>query len=231
MKGMNLSRLAAVPVAMAAAIFSMAVSAQQQPAVPAAIPEQEPASQREIVVSLEDRKLALIENGEVKKIYTVAVGKPSTPSPEGTFTIQRRVANPTYHHDGKTVLPGPGNPVGTRWMGLSKPGYGIHGTNEPRSIGKAASHGCIRMARADLEEFYGLVEVGDTVRLVGHRDEETARLFSPAESPAPAPAAQPMQTAHTDAVPAAPAASEPPAPAAAASQVPAATTVASMGTR
>ena len=138
---------------------------------------------RTIVVSLEDRKLALVEDGQVKKIYTVAVGKPSTPSPEGTFTIQRRVANPIYHHNGKTVGPGPGNPVGTRWMGLSKAGYGIHGTNEPKSIGKAASHGCIRMSRADLEEFYTLVAVGDQVEIVGTRNEETARLFEPAPLP------------------------------------------------
>ena len=220
MKGLNLSRLAVA--AMTAAIFATAAVAQQQTVESA-------APQREIVVSLEDHKLALVENGEVKKVYTVAVGKPSTPSPEGTFTIQRRVANPTYHHDGKTVLPGPNNPVGTRWMGLSKPGYGIHGTNEPKSIGKAASHGCIRMAKADLEEFYALVAVGDTVRLVGHRDEETARLFAPAEAPAPA-ATQPTETAHTEAAPAAPAASDP-APAAAATPVPAVTTVASMGTR
>ena len=144
-----------------------------------------------IVVSLEDRKLALVEDGLVKKVYTVAVGKPSTPSPVGTFTIERRVANPTYHHNGKTVLPGPGNPVGTRWMGLSKHGYGIHGTNEPKSIGKAASHGCIRMAQADLEEFYELVAEGDTVELVGERNEETAQLFGDGQKPA----AQPVQTA------------------------------------
>jgi hypothetical protein len=149
---------------------------------------------RRIVVSLEDRKLALVEDGQVKKVYTVAVGKPSTPSPVGTFTIERRVANPTYHHDGKTVLPGPGNPVGTRWMGLSIRGYGIHGTNEPKSIGKAASHGCIRMARADLEEFYGLVAVGDTVELVGERNEETAQLFGYGLNPGAPQTAQPMQT-------------------------------------
>src|ERR1700731_4620007 len=105
---------------------------------------------RRIVVSLEDRKLALVEDGQVKKIYTVAVGKPTTPSPQGSFTIQRRVANPTYQHNGRTVAPGPMNPVGSRWMGLSIRGYGIRGTNEPKSIGKAASHGCIRMAKADL---------------------------------------------------------------------------------
>ena len=163
--------------------------------------EQTPATavvKRVIVVSLEDRKLALVEDGKVKKVYTVAVGKPSTPSPVGTFKIERRVQNPTYHHDGKTVLPGPGNPVGTRWMGLSKHGYGIHGTNEPKSIGKAASHGCIRMAKADLEEMYELVAVGDTVELVGERNEETAQLFG--EGPAEAQAAQAVQTA-TDAAP------------------------------
>ena len=217
MKATNLRNLVAVPVAIAATIFSTTAVVAQQQEVQTAAP------QRVIVVSLQDRKLALIEAGQVKKIYTVAVGKPSTPSPEGTFTIERRVANPTYHHDGKTVLPGPGNPVGTRWMGLSKSGYGIHGTNEPRSIGKAASHGCIRMAKADLEEFYRLVAVGDTVRLVGQRNDETAQLFGNNDTPMPAAAPQPTQTAKTDS---APAASEP-APANNA----AATTVASMGTR
>jgi hypothetical protein len=162
-------------------------------------------SKRVIVISLEDRKLALVEDGQVKKVYSVAVGKPSTPSPTGSFTIERRVANPTYHHGGKTVLPGPGNPVGTRWMGLSIHGYGIHGTNEPNSIGKAASHGCIRMAKADLEEFYELVAVGDTVELIGERDGQTARLFGNEQNPT-APAAQPLlaATAATPATPQAP---------------------------
>lgn len=138
---------------------------------------------RVIVVSLVDHKLALVENGQVVKVYPVAVGKPSTPSPVGTFTIARRVANPIYNHDGRTVLPGPHNPVGTRWMGLSIRGYGIHGTNEPRSIGKAASHGCIRMARADLEQLFALVSVGDTVELVDQRNAETAQLFGDGPKP------------------------------------------------
>lgn len=175
-----LSKLAMVLVA--ALVLAVRAMAQEAP-------------KRLIVVSLEDRKLALVEDGQVKKVYSVAVGKPSTPSPVGTFTIARRAANPTYHHNGKTVLPGPGNPVGTRWMGLSISGYGIHGTNEPNSIGKAASHGCIRMARADLEEFYALVAVGDTVELIGERNEETAKLFGDPQKPAIAPAAQPVLTA------------------------------------
>lgn len=167
---------------MTLAAMGMAVYAEAQ---------QAPASKpvRQIVVSVEDRKLALVEDGQVKKIYNVAVGKPTTPSPEGTFTIERRVANPVYHHNGRTVDPGPGNPVGSRWMGLSTKGYGIHGTNEPKSIGKAASHGCIRMAKADLEEFYALVSVGDQVQIVGARNEQTARLFE-TEQPASPKAAE-----------------------------------------
>ena len=143
----------------------------------------EAAPKRVIVVSLEDHKLALIEDGQLKKVYSVAVGKPSTPSPTGTFTIERRVVNPTYHHNGKTVPPGPNNPVGTRWMGLSRHGYGIHGTNEPDSIGRAASHGCIRMARTDLEQFYALVAEGDTVELIGQRNQQTAQLFGNKAAP------------------------------------------------
>jgi lipoprotein-anchoring transpeptidase ErfK/SrfK len=153
---------------------------------------------RTIVVSLEDRKLALVEDGQVKKIYTVAIGKPSTPSPVGTFTIQRRVKNPVYQHEGKVIQPGPGNPVGTRWMGLSIKGYGIHGTNEPKSIGKASSHGCIRMARKDLEEMYEMVHVGDTVELIGERNDETAQLF---DDQKPASVEQPLVIASSAVVP------------------------------
>lgn len=135
------------------------------------------AIHRRLVVSLPDRRLALVENGKVKKIYVVAVGKRSTPSPTGTFTIMNRVTNPSYSHDGKVVAPGAENPVGTRWMGLSTKGYGIHGTNAPGSIGKAASHGCIRMRKGDLEELFATVETGDEVEIVGEHDEETAEIF------------------------------------------------------
>jgi len=138
---------------------------------------------RVIVVSLADRRLALVEDGVVAKVYRVAVGKESTPSPTGTFTIMERVENPTYYHEGEVVPPGPGNPVGTRWMGLSVKGYGIHGTNAPRSIGRAASHGCIRMRQRDLEELFAEVRVGDTVEIVGERNEETAAIFGEPAAP------------------------------------------------
>ena len=175
-----------------AAVLGVQAMGQQVAAVQTTGIQTAPVTNRVIVVSLEDRKLALVEDGQVKKVYTVAVGKPTTPSPTGTFTIARRVKNPTYSHNGKTVLPGPGNPVGTRWMGLSVKGYGIHGTNEPRSIGKAASHGCIRMAQKDLEEMYELVSAGDTVELVGQRNEETAQLFGGEQKPMVAGAQEPV---------------------------------------
>ena len=194
MKALMLGKLAMVVVAaMVLVVQAMAQKASNQSSQQQVSVAKE--NKRIIVVSLEDRKLALIENGQVKKVYPVAVGKPSTPSPVGTFFIERRIANPTYHHNGKTVPPGPGNPVGTRWMGLSIQGYGIHGTNEPRSIGKAASHGCIRMAKTDVQELFELVALGDTVELVGKRNEETAQLFSDVQKPAAVMTAQPTQTA------------------------------------
>jgi len=195
---MNVNGLSKWAVAVSAAMVIGMQAMGQAVTAPDSTSVEPVQVKRRIVVSLEDRKLALVENGQVKKVYTVAVGKPSTPSPVGTFTIQRRVKNPVYQHDGKVVEPGPGNPVGTRWMGLSVKGYGIHGTNEPKSIGKAASHGCIRMARKDLEEMYAMVSVGDTVELIGQRNEETAQLFS---EPKPATVEQPVVVASAAPVP------------------------------
>jgi lipoprotein-anchoring transpeptidase ErfK/SrfK len=191
--------------ASAAAVLAVQAIGQQAVEIPTA-PVEPTSPKRVIVVSLEDKKLALIEDGKVEKIYTVAIGKPSTPSPVGTFAIARRVKNPTYSHNGKTIQPGPSNPVGTRWMGLNLKGYGIHGTNEPNSIGKAASHGCIRMAKKDLEEIYAMVSVGDTVELVGERNQETAQLFDPQK---PAAATQEVVTASAASVPSTPAVEAP----------------------
>ena len=134
-------------------------------------------AERQIVVSIPDRKLALLEDGRVVKIYSVAVGADRSPSPDGEFKIINRVEKPTYYHKGKVIPAGPENPLGNRWIGLSQPHYGIHGTNEPQSIGKAASHGCIRMATRDLDEFFTLVRPGDVVIIRHESDEQTARIF------------------------------------------------------
>jgi lipoprotein-anchoring transpeptidase ErfK/SrfK len=162
--------------------------------------EQQPGTVRQIVVSLPDRKLALIEDGQVTKIYPVAVGKESTPSPTGTFTIANRVTNPTYYHKGQVIPQGPQNPIGTRWIGLDQKGYGIHGTNAPRSIGKAASHGCIRMAKKDLEELFEILRTGDVVEIRRERDEQTAQLFGTTE-PVVVAANRPLPTDGRDRAP------------------------------
>ncbi len=137
-----------------------------------------PQAHRRVVVSVPDRKLAVLEqDGRVVKVYRVAVGADASPSPIGEYTIVNRVVDPTYYHEGQVVPPGDDNPVGPRWIGLSRAHYAIHGTNAPRSIGKAASHGCIRMRNADVTEFFALVQVGDAVEIHAERDETVAQVF------------------------------------------------------
>jgi len=133
---------------------------------------------KRIVVSIPDRKLVLLCGDRVVKIYDVAVGKSSTPTPAGEFRIATRVPNPTWYGPGKIVPPGADNPLGSRWMGLGYRGYGIHGTNLPGSVGKAASHGCIRMRRHDIEELFELVDVGTTVELHSERPALVAIILS-----------------------------------------------------
>lgn len=150
---------------------------------------------RQIIISIADRRLALLEDGKLVKTYPIAVGTDSTPSPDGEFTVINHAVDPVYRHKGKEIHPGKGNPLGNRWMGLSLKGYGIHGTNAPSSVGKAASHGCFRMARLDVEDLYTRVKVGDTVIIRRERDALIAKVFaSPEMAPAPA-AASDMQVA------------------------------------
>jgi lipoprotein-anchoring transpeptidase ErfK/SrfK len=134
---------------------------------------------RRIQISIPDRKLVLLEGERVLRVYDVAVGKKSTPTPQGQFTIINRVPHPTwYGSPAGPVPPGENNPLGSRWMGLSTKGYGIHGTNAPSSIGKAASHGCIRMRKQDVEELFEMVTVGTTVELLGEPTELLVKIFS-----------------------------------------------------
>ncbi|MGH4049835.1 MAG: L,D-transpeptidase family protein [Clostridium sp.] len=105
-----------------------------------------------ITISTTAKILTLYRNGIFFKAYPVATGKPTTPTPIGTFTIVNKQVNP-------------GGPFGSRWMGLSKPHYGIHGTNKPSSIGTAASNGCVRMYANDVEDLFNFVSVGTVVKI------------------------------------------------------------------
>jgi lipoprotein-anchoring transpeptidase ErfK/SrfK len=179
---------ATAAAALLLAIGATAAAQSGQPNAPAAADGAQPAGRR-IVVSIPDRKLALIEDGRIVKVYPIAVGASSSPSPTGQFQIVNRLTDPTYYSPGVEIPAGKNNPLGTRWMGLSQKRIGIHGTNEPKSIGRNASHGCIRMRNADAEELFELIRVGDTVEVIGERTVELAAIFG---APAPVvPAAQP----------------------------------------
>ncbi len=154
-----------------ATLMTPSALAQEQAIVAA------PRVKRQVVVSVPDRKLVVMENGAVLRVFPVAVGAGVSPSPTGEFEIVTRLTEPTYYHSGVVIPPGADNPLGPRWVGFNKKGYGIHGTNAPGSIGKAASHGCIRMRNPDIVQFFAMVNVGDTVEIHGQRDEEIAEIF------------------------------------------------------
>lgn len=132
---------------------------------------------RIVLVSIPDRKLAVIEDGNVIATFSIAVGAAASPSPTGDFQIVNRVSNPTYYRPGTVIPSGKDNPVGTRWVGLSQKGYGIHGTNAPGSVGHAASHGCIRLRNRDVERLFAMARTGDLVQIRGERDEQIAEVF------------------------------------------------------
>jgi lipoprotein-anchoring transpeptidase ErfK/SrfK len=174
---MGTERATGIVIAAAGIIISTFVS-QPLFAAEGASPVVTNASRRRVVVSIPDRKLAVLENDEVTTVFAVAVGKPTTPSPAGRFTIVNRVTNPTYYaRDGKTVAPGAKNPVGTRWIGLSQKSYGIHGTDQSKSIGFAKSHGCIRLRNEDVERLFERVRTGDVVELHAERTPELLQIF------------------------------------------------------
>lgn len=118
------------------------------------------------------------EGDRVLASYPATIGSEDTPSPSGEYTIERVALNPNYTYDpeknfqqGKNtetlvLPPGPNGPVGTVWIALSKPTFGIHGTPEPAKVSKTTSHGCIRLTNWDAEELAELVKPGVPVRFV-----------------------------------------------------------------
>ncbi len=113
------------------------------------------ASTYSITINKNNHTLTLYQNGKFLKQYPVAIGKASTPTPSGNYKIINKAVNP-------------GGPYGARWMGLNIPGggYGIHGTNNPGSIGKNISNGCIRMHNNNVIDLFNLVPIGTAVNIV-----------------------------------------------------------------
>ena len=123
-----------------------------------------------IVINLPSRMLELYSGNTLIKEYPVAIGKPSTPTPLGQFNVIYKEINPTWIPEGRgyTVLSGPDNPLGYRWIGFFEL-YGIHGNNAPWSIGQAVSNGCIRMQEENVEELFEVVKYGTPVRITYDR--------------------------------------------------------------
>jgi lipoprotein-anchoring transpeptidase ErfK/SrfK len=116
-------------------------------------------------------QLHLFKNLELVKSYPIAVGMQGLETPAGLYDVQDKQVDPTWHVPdsdwagdlaGKTIPPGPDDPLKARWMGFNG-SAGIHGTSELDSLGSAASHGCIRMAVPDVENLYDQVDVGTPV--------------------------------------------------------------------
>ena len=127
-----------------------------------------------IVIRRGSNRLYLYQGMRFVRVFGVATGQSAYPTPLGRWNIVVKWRNPWWYPPNsawakgeKPVPPGPGNPLGTRWMGLSASGVGIHGTPDDASIGYSASHGCIRMHIPDAEWLFNHVTIGTTVFIVG----------------------------------------------------------------
>jgi lipoprotein-anchoring transpeptidase ErfK/SrfK len=126
-----------------------------------------------VVIRRKSNRLFLYNGMHYRRLFEVATGQNQYPTPLGRFTIVVKWRNPWWYPPASPwaqgqspIPPGPGNPLGTRWMGLSAPGVGIHGTPSDSSIGYSVSHGCIRMHIPEAEWLFNQVDIGTTVFIV-----------------------------------------------------------------
>ena len=126
-----------------------------------------------IVIRRQSNRLFLYQGTRYRRVFEVATGQSQYPTPLGRFRIVVKWRNPWWYPPSspwaqgqKPIPPGPENPLGTRWMGLSAPGVGIHGTPSDASIGYSVSHGCIRMHIPEAEWLFNHVDIGTTVFIV-----------------------------------------------------------------
>ncbi|MEM6754849.1 MAG: L,D-transpeptidase [Cyanobacteria bacterium P01_C01_bin.38] len=129
------------------------------------------SSEIRLVVKLKAKRVYVYKGDRPMKSYPIAVGKPGYETPQGSFNIFSREVDPTFKNfkTGAIIPPGKNNPLGVRWIGVwtdGKTQIGFHGTNRPQSIGKAISHGCIRMHNKDVVALYNQVKIGTLVQIV-----------------------------------------------------------------
>ena len=139
------------------------------------VPENPAFAPRKIFIDTKERLLEVFDGDQLVCVFPITPGSTTLPAPVGTWKILGMATMPWFRYDEGmlnygvrtenyfNLPPGPNNLVGILWMGLNKPGIGIHGTNNPETIGRAASHGCIRLANWDAARVKDLVSVGTTV--------------------------------------------------------------------
>ena len=143
-------------------------------------PDKLPGAVTRVEVDKTKRQVRAYGEGDVLlAVYPATVGSSDRPAPEGDWAVRTTAPNPTYTYDpsrltfgkasqGKlTIKAGPNNPVGSTWIDLTKDTYGIHGTPDPRLVGKTASHGCVRLTNWDARQLSLAVKKGTKVAFVG----------------------------------------------------------------
>jgi len=120
-----------------------------------------------IIIDKSQNILTLKNGQDIVKTYRVSTGKNSC-TPVGTFTVTNKIIDPPWYPSTGGMIPAkdPKNVLGSRWIGISKQGYGIHGTTDPESIGKSVTEGCVRLKNSDVEELYSIVPPGTEVVIV-----------------------------------------------------------------
>ena len=132
----------------------------------AASPTLAVANHLNLFVDKSENILILKKDGEILKKYRVSTGLNNS-TPVGIFKITHKLENPTWYWHGEVIPPtSPKNQLGTRWLGITAKGYGIHGTTEPEKLGQQVSAGCIRMKNEEVEELFRLVPSGTSVTIV-----------------------------------------------------------------
>jgi lipoprotein-anchoring transpeptidase ErfK/SrfK len=146
-----------------------------------------PTTERQLVLDRRLRRLSVIEDGRERRRFPVGVGRPGWETPVGRFEVIELAVDPTWEHPatGRRIPPGPGNPLGSRWIGFhrdcrGRAGFngtehlvvkgcvsaGFHGTPQRDSVGQAVSHGCVRLLDEHVHELFDLVELGTPVTVL-----------------------------------------------------------------
>lgn len=135
------------------------------------LPQPEPMAQVSLVIRLSDRRVQVYRRGQLETSFPIAIGRSGWDTPTGQHKVIQMLQNPAWENPftGEVIPPGPDNPLGVRWIGFWTDGrnyIGFHGTPNEESVGRAASHGCIRMYNRDVVKLFEMVRVGTPVTVV-----------------------------------------------------------------